>query len=233
MNRVVATARLHLVHPWLSVGVPWAIVGSSFAINLGIWGLGDVGRETGGSATTGGLASLYVTVVFIFVQAVTQMFPFALGLSLSRRDFYLGTALAAGVQAFGYGVALSVLTTIEKATDGWGMQLHFWAPGPIDAGNPALQFVVFTLPLVACAFLGMGIGVVFKRWGPSGLYALGLGVLLVGGLIAVWATWQERWSEFGAWVGDLSTTSVTITLPVLLGLALAALTFFGLRRAVP
>src|SRR3954453_22885699 len=165
MNRILGAARMHLAHPLLSLGIPWLIVGTSFAINLAIWGVAGVGDETNGDAVTGGLASLYVTVGVIFIQAVTQMFPFAMGLSLSRRDFYLGTALTAVVQSIGYGLALTVLAAIEDATAGWGMRLDFWAPGALDVGNPALQFLVFALPMLAFAFLGMAIGVVFKRWG--------------------------------------------------------------------
>jgi hypothetical protein len=233
MNRVLAAARMQLVHPALTFGIPWAIVASSFAINLAIWGMGDVADKTPGDGSTGGLASLYITVLIVFIQAVTQMFPFALGLSLSRRDFYLGTAAAAGVQAVGYGLALTLLTAIEKATDGWGMRLHFWAPGALDVGNPALQFIVFTVPMVACAFMGMAIGVVFKRWGAPGLYVLTLATLLGGGLLAVWATWQRAWGDVFSWFGDRSVPSLTIALPAVLALVLAALTFLGIRRAVP
>jgi hypothetical protein len=233
MNRVLGAARMHLTHPLLSVGIPWAIVFSSFAINLAIWGVGGVGDETNGDATTGGLASLYITVAIVFIQAVTQMFPFAMGLSLSRRDFYLGTALTAVVQSLGYALALTVLAAIEDATDGWGMQLSFWAPGPLDVDNPALQVAVFGLPMLACAFLGMAIGVVVKRWGAIGLYVLGLSTLLVSGAVAFVATWQQRWQEIGSWMVDLSVTSLTIAIPAVAALALAGLAFFGIRRAVP
>jgi hypothetical protein len=224
---------MHLTHPLLSVGIPWAIVLSSFAINLAIWGVGGVGDETNGDATTGGLASLYITVAIVFIQAVTQMFPFAMGLSLSRRDFYLGTALTAVVQSLGYALALTVLAAIEDATDGWGMQLSFWAPGPLDVDNPALQVAVFGLPMLACAFLGMAIGVVFKRWGAVGLYVLAVATLVLTGLGAFLATWQEAWQEIGSWLADLSVTSLTIALPLALAVALAGLTFLGIRRTVP
>jgi hypothetical protein len=233
MKRVTAAARMQLVHPLLSVGIPWAIVGSSFAINLAIWGVGDVAAQAPGDGSTGGLAALYVTVVVGFVGAVTQYFPFATGLSLSRRAFYLGTALAAVMEAVVYGIALTVLTAIENATNGWGVRLHFWAPGALDVGNPLLQFLVFAVPMLACAFLGMGIGVVFKRWGPMGLYALTLGTLFIGGLAAVWITWQQGWSHVGSWLGDRSVTSLTVLLPALLAVVLAGLTHLGLRRTVP
>ena len=233
MNRAVAAARMQLVHPLLTFGIPWAIVLSSFAINLAIWGFGDVAAQSSGNGSTGGLASLYITVLVVFIQAVTQMFPFALGLSLSRRDFYLGTALTAGFQAVGYAVVLTILTAIEGASDGWGMGLHFWAPGVLDVDNVALQFVVFAVPMVACAFIGIAIGVVFKRWGAPGLYVLALTTLIGGGLLAVWASWQTAWGDVIDWLGDRSVYSLTLGFPAALAVALAALTFLGLRRAVP
>ena len=232
MNRVLGAARMQLTRPLGSVGFPWVIVASSFAINLAIWKVGDIAQQAPGGST-GGLAALYITVAGVFVQAVTQMFPFAMGLSLSRRDFYLGTALIAVVQSVAYGFALTVLAAIEDSTTGWVIALHFWAPGALNVGNPALQFVVFTVPMLACAFLGMGIGVVFKRWGAPGLYGLIIAVLLVGGLIAVWATWQESWGDIWAWLAKQSVTSLTVMFPAVITLALAALTFAGLRRTVP
>ena len=126
-----------------------------------------------------------------------------------------------------------MLAAIEDATDGWGMRLDFWAPGALDVDNPALQFLVFALPMLAFAFLGMAIGVVFKRWGAVGLYVLAVATLLLTGLAAFLATWQKAWQEIGHWLADLSVTSLTIALPLLLAVALAGLTFLGIRRTVP
>ncbi|MCZ2835811.1 hypothetical protein [Modestobacter sp. VKM Ac-2985] len=232
MNRVLGAARLQLINPLVSIGIAWAIVALAFAVNLAIWGLADVATEAS-EANTGGLAALYITVIEGFIQAVTMMFPFAMGLSLSRRVFYLGTALVAAVEALGYGLVLTALTAIENATNGWGVGLDFWAPGAVDVGNPALQVVVFAVPMLACAFLGMGLGVLFKRWGTAGIYALtAASIVGVGGLILL-LTWRQAWDELGAWLSDRSVESWTIGLPAVAALALAALAYLGLRRAVP
>src|SRR3954469_17826512 len=119
MNRVLTAARLQLIHPAVILGIPWAIVASSFAINWAIWSLADLQHQPGADFT-GGVLSLYITVAIVFVQAVTQVLPFASGVSLGRRTFYLGTALMGMAQALGYGIVLAVLTAIEGATDGWG-----------------------------------------------------------------------------------------------------------------
>ncbi|WP_369140569.1 hypothetical protein [Modestobacter versicolor] len=233
MNRVVSAARLQGAHPMVSLGVPWMVVSISFAINLAIWGLADLDSQPDASATTGGLASLYITVVVVYAQTVTQMFPFALGLSLSRRTYYLGTALAALVQSLLFAVALTALTVVENATDGWGVGLDFWAPGSVDVGNPALQVLVFTFPMLAACFIGIGIGVVFKRWGATGMYALGIGTFAVTGLAIIVLTWREAWGDTWTWLTERSVESMTIGLPAVLAIALAGLTYLGLRRAVP
>jgi len=232
MNRVLAAARLQLAHPLVTLGIPWLVVSTSFAINIAIWGLADVAEQPGGS-NTGGLASLYITVLIAFIQTVTQVFPFAMALSLSRRTFYLGTALAAAAQSLGYGIALTVLTAVENATGGWGVGLDFWAPGAIDVGNPPLQVIVFTVPMLAFHFMGIGIGVVVKRWGATGMYAMGMLTLAVTGLAAVLLTWREAWGDLWTWLSDRSVESLTITLPAVLAIALAGLTYVGLRRTVP
>ncbi len=232
MNRVLGATRMHLAHPLVIFGVPWMVVGISFAINLAIWGLADVAAQPGDSIT-GGLASLYITVMVVFVQGVTQMFPFAMGLSLSRRAFYLGTALVAGIQALGYGITLTVLSAVENATGGWGVGLDFWAPGPVDVTNPVLQVVVFAVPMLAFAFLGIGVGVVYKRWGTTGVWALTLSSLVLVGLVVIVTTWQGAWGDVGSWLVNSSITTLTIAVPAAVAAVLAGASYAGLRRAVP
>lgn len=232
MNRVLAAARLHSTNPLLTVGIPWGIVGLSFAINLALWGTIGIGDENP-EAFTGGVVSLYITVLVVFVQSVTSLLPFAMGMSLSRRTFYAGTALAALVVALVYGAALAVLTAVEDATGGWGVGLHFWAPGGFDVGNPALQVLVSGAPMLAAAFLGVAIGVVMKRWGPTGLWTLVVATLAVSGALAVLVSWQRAWGDVGSWLTDQSAVTLAVALPVVLALGTAALAFAGIRRVVP
>ncbi|PWW21998.1 hypothetical protein JD79_01140 [Geodermatophilus normandii] len=175
----------------------------SFGINLPVWALTDAGQAPGGGIT-GGVLSLYVTVLVVYVQSVTQLLPFAMGMSISRRTFSRGTALIAVVSAVVHGIALSILTDIEDATGGWGVGLHFWTPGPVDVDDWALQIVVSGAPMLAAAALGVSFGVVVKRWGQLGLWSTVVGALLVFGGLAI-----------------------------LVSVVAAGLSFAGLRRIVP
>ena len=52
---------------------------------------------------TGGVLSLYITFGVGYLQTMTQLFPFALGLSVTRRAFYAGVVLLVVVEALGFG----------------------------------------------------------------------------------------------------------------------------------
>src|SRR3954471_13655703 len=225
MNRIVAAARLHLVHPLVALGVPWLVVASSFAINWLIWKLADIPDVAGSSNFTGGVAALYITVMIVYVQGVTQLLPFAMGLSLSRRTFYLGTAVMGLAQALAYGVVLAILTEIEHATGGWGVDLSFWAPGGMDVHNFFLQIAVSGAPMLAFIAAGIGLGVLYKRWGQNGVWGLSVGGILVLGGIGVLITWLGTWRSVGQWFADQSVSTLAVGLPLALTAVLAVLAF--------
>ncbi|MGY1848716.1 MULTISPECIES: hypothetical protein [unclassified Blastococcus] len=230
MTRVLQAARLHLVHPLVALGIPWLVVSISFAINLAVWHLTPASEESG---FTGGILAFYITVLVVYVQAVTQVLPFAMGISLSRRAFYLGTALVALVQAVAYGIALSALVSIENATNGWGAGMDFWAPGVFEVGNPVLQVFASGAPLLAFMFVGVGMGVVHQRWGQMGTWGLILGSIVVLGGLTVLITWLDAWGSIGVWFTDQSTVTLTVALPLALAAVAALVSFPGIRRVVP
>jgi hypothetical protein len=231
MNRVLTAARLHLIHPLVILGIPWVVVTISFAINVAIWSLTPAGDQEGGF--TGGVLALYVTVLVVYVGAVTQLLPFAMGVSVSRRTFYLGTALVAVVQSLCYGIALSVLVAIENATGGWGSGMDYWAPGPFEVDNAFLQVLTSGAPMLAFAFIGVGIGIVQQRWGQAGTWGLIIGSMVVVGGLVFLVSWLEAWSSVFAWFADRSLLTVTVGLPTAIALVAALVAYPGIRRVVP
>lgn len=231
MNRVLQAARLHLVNPLVSLGIPWLVVSISFAINVAVWHLTPAGEDDGGFS--GGVLALYITVLVVYVQSVTHLLPFAMGLSVSRRTFYLGTALFAAVQALYYGVAIAVLVAVENATDGWGADLSYWAPGLFEVDNFFLQILSSGAPMLAFIAVGVGMGVVHQRYGQAGIWGLIIGTMVFFGGLSILITWQEAWGSVGDWFGDQSVATLTIGLPAVLALAIALISFPGIRRVVP
>jgi hypothetical protein len=58
MNRVLAAARLPLVHPTVILGVPWMVGALSFAINWAVWRIVDIRSLEGEDGFTGGVLAL-------------------------------------------------------------------------------------------------------------------------------------------------------------------------------
>jgi hypothetical protein len=231
MTRALTAARLHLIRPTVIIGIPWLVVAISFAINLAVWALTPAGEDDGG--ITGGVAALYITVLVVFVQSVTRLLPFSMGVSISRRTFFLGTALVAVGQALAYGVALSALVSIENATGGWGVDMDYWAPGILEVGNPVAQVFASGAPMLAFAFAGVGMGVVHQRWGQNGTWGLIIGTLVLFGGLAVLISWLDAWRALGDWFADQSAATLTVGLPIVVALVAAAAAFPGIRRVVP
>ena len=68
-----------------------------------------------------------------------------------------------------YGVGVALLAGVERATDGWGVDGWFFAPGPF-ASMPLWEVAAsYTLVLLFMFFVGSAVGAVFVRWGASGI----------------------------------------------------------------
>ncbi len=231
MNRVLDVARVQLVAWPTAVGWPFGILAIAFAANLAIFG--SLGAEVTENSSTGGLLAIYIVFFVAYVQSVTQFFPFASALSVTRREFFAGTGLLALAQAFAFAAVLVVLRLVEDATGGWGMSLEFFAVPYLVHDNLLLQLVVYAVPFVVLAMVGMFLGVVYKRWGSNGMFAL---VLLSGALLGGWiavTTWRSAWPAVGEWLTTTSPAAMVAGWPALVAVIVGGLAYLGLRRAEP
>ena len=127
MTRIINVVRLHFVNRLTYIVLPWIILGSAFLITIAIWLiLRSVGVNTGANGIEGGpqvsgaLMSIFIYLLVAAVMSINFTFPFALGFSVTRREFYLGTALAYAITSAINAIALTALAAIEQATGGWG-----------------------------------------------------------------------------------------------------------------
>lgn len=230
MTYVLRAVRLHLIGRPLSLLWPWGIMASSWAINWLIFAaMQSRGVEAGGS--TGGLLSLYVVQVVIFVKLFTSGFQFAVDLSLTRRAYYVGTWIVVLALSFGNAVVLTVLKAFEGATGGWGVHLPFFGVGFMQTGNPVTQVLAYAGPFVLSAGGAAVYGLIGKRWGTDGVYLATVLSILVPGLFIALVTWQERWTAVGHWVADQSAEALFAVWPGLVAVVCAAAGFLVARRA--
>jgi hypothetical protein len=230
MNRILPVARLHLIGWRSSVSWPWAILGISFVVNLAIFAsIGDIPR----GAITGGVSSIYVVVLIIWGQVMTQVFPFAMALSVTRREFYLASTLVVVAEALVFGLALFGFKLLEDATGGWGISLRFFAPGFVARDNAVAQILVYAVPLLVMSFAGIFCAVVFKRWGLNGVFTLLVAFVVITGGAAALVTRRGWWGAVGHWLVDQPVVSLFAGWPALLAVVLAGAGYLTIRRATP
>jgi hypothetical protein len=200
-------ARYHLVQRFNFLVLPPAVLVFVFFVDMVILALTPVGHSH--NRYVGGLGCILVILFLLGLQSVSRSLPFGLTLGLSRRSYFIGTALLAGIVGVAYGLVLTGLQAIERATGGWGMTMGFFRV-PYLLQGPWYQtwltsFVALTLLFV----YGMWFGLVSRRWGLIGVVSFGAAqviVLLVG---AVLATWTHAWHDIGHFFAVLSATGLT------------------------
>lgn len=231
MNRIVPAARLQLVN-WPSiVGWPWGILASSLLINVALfWALRE---QPDVEPTTGGLASIYIVMLVACITSIAQDFPFAMGLGITRRTFYLANVAQFTGQALVYAALLYLFALIEDATGGFGVNLTFFGMPQLFTDNPLVIYLSYVMPFLLLGFIGIFITIVYKRWGVNGMFTLMLASLFGFGGSAVLITWQGWWIAIWNWFADQPSAMLLLGWPALLTLPLAAASYLVIRRALP
>ena len=237
-NRILSVVRLQFTNPWTVIILPWLILVAILLLNMAIWWLifanvppEGMANAQEGTQYSGAISYAFVYMMVVAVQAINGYFPFALGYSVTRRNYYLGTAVAfVGLSVF-YSLGLSLFALIEDATNGW------WVGGTMFTAiyfgeNPLQRIFIFFTILMFFFFVGSAVAAVYVRWKALGmiLFFTALAFAIVGffGLVTV----TNGWDAVGSWFlanGLLGTYAWTLVLT-----ALAAVTgYFILRKATP
>jgi hypothetical protein len=232
MKRVINVVRMQAVNWYTLVLLPVGTLAVAFVINLLIFGAAGASIEPD-DRVTAGIASIYAVVGAAHLSTMTQVFSFAVGLSVTRRTFFAATAVVVAAQAALLGLVLTVLGLVERATSGWGIGMRFFGLPFVEQSNPLAQWAVYTAPMVGISALAVLIGVIVKRWGQGGLYLALLGAAVVLGLAVVVVTGREGWPAVGSFFLDRSALTLFVLFPLVLALALGGAGWLAIRRAVP
>lgn len=231
MNRALNVVRLQLINRQTFVWIPLIILFGSLAISLLIYGIIQSSGARGVMISGGVQAPLWYFGV-IGAQALTRTFPFSQAMSITRRDFFIGTLLTAVLTAGLLAAVFVIGGLIEQATNGYGMNgWFFYLPWVWEAGPLAAGVAYFALAMLAFV-IGFWAATVFKRFG-----SLVTVITLVGvGLMAVAVAWLVTATRSWPAVVDTVVTLGAFGLAVcgiLITLVLATSSFATLRRAVP
>jgi hypothetical protein len=231
MTRILAAARLQLVAWPARLAWPWFILALSFGVNLALFSV--IGPMIPGGPITGGLASIYVMEFIVWAQTISQVLPLALGLSMTRKSFYVASLLIVVARSAAFALVLWSLKLVEDATHGWGMSLPFFGIKFLVQDNGFLQFLSYAVLFVLLDLVGVLAGVIVKRWGINGMFTATAATVGILGGTAILLTWQRQWQGLFDWVSGQPTIALIAGWPLLLALAMAAGGFLAIRRATP
>jgi hypothetical protein len=226
VNNLINVARYHLVNRVGFVLVPWGVTIFAFLVCLIIfWRI----APSPNASHVGAVASMFVVFFVLGVQSVAQSLPFGLSLGVSRRTYFAGTVLLVLGLSAAYGLLLAVLQEVERATAGWGVDMHFFRVSYLLNGPWYQTWLTSFVGLALLFVCGMWFGLVWRRWNIVGLVAF-IASLVTALLIAALAiTWAHVWDGVGHFFTVLSSTGLTGVLAAL-AVVLAAGGLATMRR---
>jgi hypothetical protein len=233
MKQTLDAIRVQLINWPLRYVLPVGLLVLVFLFNLATFAINyDVGEP--GDQFAGAVLAIYLTAGVTHLPNVLQGFPFALGLSITRRAFFTGAVLIVVAEALAYGVLMLLFSLVEQATGGWGLQMQFFALPWIRDYGLAAQWLIYAAPFVMFSLVFAFVGAVFKRWGQPGIWVFTLATTALFGGLAVLITWQQQW--WWPVLQWLVTQPSTVTLgayPLLLAVLAGAAGWLVLRRSTP
>ncbi|MDR1187040.1 MAG: hypothetical protein LBK95_06235 [Bifidobacteriaceae bacterium] len=235
--RLVKVIRLHLANRATYVYVPAVVVGATFALSIALYGVLLLGLEEDAPRELYGLGGFqfvpFYYAVTVGIQAMMYTYPFAMAMSLTRREYINGTTALAALFAGSIATLFSVGRLLEEVTDGFAIGFHYFGMLGWFAQYGWWEQWLFLTGLSLMLFMaGFCCTTVFKRGGAIRLVIEMAGwAMAFVGLIAL-VTWREWWPAIGEWV--LLLTPGLAGAYLLVGAGLFSLgSYWSIRKAVP
>jgi hypothetical protein len=228
MSRTLNVIRLQLINKQTFIWVPLIVLAGAVLVSIAIYAMIPLDTPKYGG---GGQAPLWI-FFGTGITAMTLTFPFSQALSITRREFFIGTLLSAVMTSTFMSVIFLIGGGIELLTNGYGVNGYvFHLPWIWEAGPLGALVVFFTLPLFLFV-LGFTGATIYKSWGPVALTVVSLALVLVLLVVLFVITRLELWGEI--WAGILGLGALGLALWGLVAVvALAAVSFLAFRRAKP
>jgi hypothetical protein len=198
MNRVNQVVKLQLINKKLWFTIPWVILGVNFLINYVI----ALSLNTEETMNTGSISSIYIYTFVAGTLTLKETFPFAIGLSIRRKDYFIGTALTVLLVNIVSSLGLGLLSAFEGATNGWGVNLHLFKIGIFnDISFLGMLGIHFSI-LIHAYFLGFAISSLHRRWGSIAMYTFFTASLVMGTVASYAMTHFGKWTDLGNWLAN-------------------------------
>jgi len=226
-NRILNVVRLQFINKVTYIWMPLLVLGASWVISILIFAMIPIDEPKFG----GGAQAPLWALMAVGIQAMTLSFPFSQAMSLTRREFYLGTLAAASVTGVMLSTAFVLIGLLERATNGMGVNGYFaYLPAMWESGWLGAWFTYLVVTMFLFV-IGFWAATIFKRWGTIAvtLVLSGIGLLLVGVVFLI--TRLEAWPATWTWLVETGPLGLAFwAVPFIALMALGS--YLTLRRTV-
>ncbi|MBS4210335.1 hypothetical protein [Bacillus sp. FJAT-50079] len=226
MSNVQSVFKIHTRDKWSWLYIPTIILSSSFIVNL------VVGYLIGSSEDfyTGGLSSIFIYTLVLGILVMVQTFPFALGMSVRRKDYFIGTATMGFISSVVIGLLIYVLATIENNTAGWGTGMHFFHFPYLSDGTSLEQIMINIILLTFFFFTGFLISSFARRFGGKGMLVSTILILLIISIALLLIHNFGLWIDIFHWFAGKSAVQIAYWLLPFIAIYLPV-TYFLIRKS--
>ena len=236
-NRTFKVIGLHLANQMTYIWIPLAVIAATFLISVALYGVLRLGLEEDAPVELYGLGGFqfipFYYAVTVGIQAMMYTYPFAMAMSLTRREYVNGTVALASLFAGGIACMYGIGRGFESITGGYGIGFHYFGlTGWFARFHWAEQWLFLTGLCLMLFMAGFACTTVFKRGGALRLVIeLSAWAMATVGLSAL-ITWQEWWPAVGEWVMRLTPGAAGGWMLVMAGVFSLG-TYWSIRKAVP
>lgn len=223
---IQSVVNIHRKDKWGWLYIPALILSSSFLVNLIVSLLINNDEKF----YTGGVTSIFVYVLVLGILVVTQSFPFAIGMSVTRKDYFYGTALMGIVANFIIAALMCIFAFLENISNGWGDRFHFFHFPYLNDGSFFGQLIMYMILFNFLFFFGFLIASYARRFGGKGMLLLALSVLLIGSIVVLLFHQFNVWSDIFHWFVDQAAVGLSYWLLPFILFSMAV-SYLLLRRA--
>ena len=226
MNRMSTVLKIHYQDKWSWIYIPTLILFGSFSVNLIFSSL--VSRQ--GEFYTGGVTSIFIYMFVAGILVVAQSFPFAIGMSIRRVDYFIGTAAMGMISSIVFGSLVFFLSLLEKQTNGWGTVLHYFHFPYMNDGSALEQFSMYMIIFAYLFFSGFLIMSFAHRFGGKGMIISALVFMIFGSIAGFFLHHFDALESIFNWFAGKTAVQIAYWLVPFL-LINAIVSYLLLRRA--
>jgi hypothetical protein len=201
MTQTIKALRIQLLKPGVTLAIPWYSVGIAIAICATLFAV--IGSQVPYSdRATGALSGFYISSIGVQPWLVTQLFPFSMALSVTRRAFVQATVLLFTFEAVIAGLGLAILDKLEIGTHGWFVHTRVLDLPHVHQDNFFTQALVYGVPTMALSAVTAFLGAVFRTFGQLGLWLFFVGLAFVSAALLATLSLAHSFGHFWHFVGS-------------------------------